>query len=162
MLLLSDEWRLYLNPFSANFLQSLQRFIDFRSIGYLSRQLGMKSDGFIASMTRPKQRHLFEFIDGFEVPVWITLFITILTIPLSFVVIEKSFSGYFKNLWNYSYFILSEPIPKIPKSSMKRFVLAFWLLACTVLLSGYSSVLRHLFMKANPDDVIESWKHLYN
>jgi len=122
----------------------------------------MKSDGFITSISRPRQRHPFEFILGFEVPVWIALFITMLIIPLSFCVIEKSFSGYFKNLWNYSYLILSEAIPKMPKCSMKRFVLIFWLLACTVLLSGYSGVLRSLFLRPNPDDVINSMEDLYD
>jgi len=45
---------------------------------------------------------------------------------------------------------------------MKRFVLTFWLLACTVLLSGYSGVIRNLFLRANPDDVIDSSKDLYD
>jgi hypothetical protein len=147
---------------TAEYIGLLKDMLDFDQLAYPSRAMGMQSDGVIASITRPGERHSFEFILGFEFPVWITLLITMLLIPLSFANIEKSFSGYFKNLWNYSYLILSEPIPKLPKTSMKRFILTFWLLACTVLLSGYSGVLRNLFMRPNLDDVIESWEDLYD
>jgi len=139
-----------------------KNLVDLNELGYPSRTIGMGSDSYISSISRPRQRNSFEFIYGLEAPVWIALFVTILIIPLSFCVIEKSFSGYFKNMWNYSYLILSETIPKMPKCSMKRFVLTFWLLGCTVLLSGYSGVLRSLFLRPNPDDVIDSWKDLYD
>jgi hypothetical protein len=161
-LLYSNKWRLVLYPFTADFIDLTKDIVDLSELGYPSRAMGMISDGDISLISRTRERHPFEFVLGFEAPVWTALFITMLLIPLSFSVIEKSFTGYFKNLWNYSYLILSEPIPKMPKSSMKRFVLTFWLLACTVLLSAYAGTLRNLFMRGNPDDVIDSWKDLYD
>jgi len=160
--ILSDKWRLVLYPTTAEIMGMLNSIIDINQFGYQSRAMGVESEGTIASISRPRQRHPFEFVLAFEAPVWITLFITMLLIPLSFCVIEKTFSGYFRNLWNYSYLILSEAIPKMPKSSMKRFVLTFWLLACTVLLSAYSGVIRDQFIRANPDVVIDSWEDLYD
>ena len=67
----------------------------------------------------------------------------------------------FSNLWNYTYFILSEPIPRIPKSRIKRSILSLWFLSCTVLLAAHSSVLRNIFIRSNPYIVIDSWEDLF-
>jgi len=159
---LGDEWKLFLYPLTARYKELVKDYINLNEIGYPSRAMGVRTEQQVSSISRSRQRHPFEFVLGFRAPVWIALLITMLIIPLSFCMIEKSFSGYFRNMWNYSYLILSENMPKMPKCSMKRFVLTFWLLACTVLLSGYSGVLRDLFIRANPDDVIDSWKDLYD
>jgi hypothetical protein len=74
--------------------------------------------------------------------------------PLVFALIDKSFSGFFKNLWGYFYLILSEQIPKMPKSLFKRSFISLWLLTCTVWLAGFQGVLRDFFIKAVPNNDI--------
>jgi len=159
-LLVSNSWKLLLHPITPSLIEAAEQVVDTSQIATTTRALGIQSDGYISTIPHIFQRNNFEFVLGFEVPVWIILLLTMLSIPIPLAMAEKSFSGYFTNLWNYSYLILSETIPKMPKSSIKRFVLTFWLLACTVLLSGYAGVLRQLFMKGVSYDVIDSWEEL--
>jgi hypothetical protein len=129
----------------------------------LSRALSIKIEGLIISLVRPGERNILDFVMGFETPVWILILLSILSIPFAIALIQKSFSGFFTNLWNYSYLILSEAIPRraITVSTPKQLFLTLLLLSGTVLLAAYSGVLIGFFIRSTPDDLIDSWDDLY-
>ncbi len=159
-MLWSEEWDIILHPITQSNMELLKETIN-HSFTVLSRPINFITEGHIISAIRPGERNIFEFIFGFETPVWITLFLSMLLLPLTIAFIDKSFSGFFTNLWNYSYLILSESIPRMHKSWAKRTFLTVWLLISTVLLAGYSGVLREFFIKSIPNVVIDSWEELY-
>jgi hypothetical protein len=62
--------------------------------------------------------------------------------------------------------LLSEPFPSLDykkalKVLPKRIIITVWVLCCTVLLSGFSGLLRGLLMKSNSLDVIDSFEELF-
>jgi hypothetical protein len=159
-LLWSEEWDIILYPITQSNMELLKETVN-HSFTVFSRPINVITEGHIISAIRPGERNIFEFVFGFETPVWITLFLSMLLLPLTIALIDKSFSGFFTNLWNYSYLILSESIPRMPKSWAKRTFLSIWLLISIVLLAGYSGVLRDFFIKSIPNDAIDSWEDLY-
>jgi len=160
-LLIEGNFTFILNPLTPSQFTTVNEISDTAFLN-VSNTLDVKYDGYIISEPRPGQRDIFEFLNGFQIQVWITLLLTIFFIPLALALVKKKFSDYFTDLWNYSYLILTEVIPRIPKPSMQRFVITFWLLGCVVLLAGFGGVLRDYFIKKTPDVVIDSWEDLHN
>jgi hypothetical protein len=156
----SGQIMVFLYPVTKPFVDLAIEFVG-EGITKLSTTVGIQVSGHILSKRYPGEHYLFEFLLGFEIPVWISLALVMILNPLTLALIDKSFSGFFKNLWDYSYLILSEQIPKMPKSSLKRSFVSLWLLTCTILLAGFQGVLREFFIKAVPNNDIDSWEELY-
>jgi len=157
---LSGNWSFFLYAATANNLHVAEFYVG-DQLFTRSRAISIEHEGRVTSLIEPGKKDLFEFILGFEYPVWIALVLTMFFIPLAHGIINKSFSNFTKDFWEYFYVISSEAMPAIPKTQMKRFILALWLLSCTVFLAGYAGVIREFFIKNIPDDVIKTWDHIY-
>ena len=104
----NQKWDIILHPITHFNLDTFKEFFGPNNITICSRQIDTTVEGHIISSMFKGDLNMFEFLLGFEVPVWITLFISTLLIPLAIALIDKSFNGYFANLWNYAYVLLSE------------------------------------------------------
>ena len=142
-------------------MELIERSLPDSNMLSMSRFIGIISEGNIISKVVEGKRDLFQFILGFEYPVWISILISINVIPITFSIIDKSFSKFAKDLWNLSFILLSEPIQKPPKAKIKRFLTIIWLLSCTVFLSSFAGTLRGFYSKSIPNIGINSWEDLY-
>jgi len=127
-----------------------------------SRAIGLHFEGHILSAVRAGDHHPFEFISGFESPVWIALIITIVLFPLLFALRDRSWSEYLNYFQYLIRLVPSETIRESPKDSFKRILLSFWLLSCTIFLSSYAGVLRGFFVRSLPNELIDSWEQLFD
>ena len=154
-LLTSDKWDILLYSTTNVQTELVETYLGMKSFK-ISHPLGEVMEGQIISRVVHGERDIFNFMLVYELPVWILLLFSIILISFTFSLADKSFSKFFSNLWKYSYLILSEPIPKLPKSSIKRAVLASWCLALTVLLAAHSGIIKNIFIKNIANKVVDS------
>ncbi len=157
---MSQKWKFILHPLTASYLKIISEY-NLEFLGNISRYIDFKEEENIYTLVQTGRREQFKFLNGFDKYVWITILITIFFIPICMAIIEKTFSNYLSNFWNYSYFILSETIPRIPTNLRKRYILTYWLLSCTILLAAYGGVIKDIFLKPVPDVVVNSWNDLH-
>ena len=154
----SDNWDISLYPVIESLVSvSTKYFGD--NFFKLSNAIGTMVDGQIISVIKSEERDIFEFLISFRIPALIILF-AVLIIPITFALIDKSFSGFITNIWDLLSVLVSEAIVRIPQSGRKRLLLMLWLLTCTILLSSYSGNLRDNFMKSTSEKAIDSWEDL--
>ena len=157
----NKNYSFLLYPLTQSEVKLVEEYLPIFDIIFMSRFIGIISEANIISKVVEGKRDLFEFISGFEYPVWISILISINVIPITFSIIDKSFSKFAKDLWNLSFILLSEPIQKLPKAEIKRFLTIIWLLSCTVFLSSFAGTLRGFYSKSIPNIGINSWEDLY-
>ena len=123
----NENGSIVLYPLTQSLMELIERLLSDSNMLSMSRFVGIISEGNIISKVVEGKRNLFKFISGFEYPVWISILISIIAIPITFSIIDKSFSKFAKDLWNLSFILLSEPIQKLPKAEIKRFLIIIWL-----------------------------------
>ena len=100
-------------PLTQSHLEMVNEFLP--NFVFLSQTIGIKTEGHILSKVITGKRQLFEFLLGFEYPVWISILVSLLFISITFSFISKSFVSFMRNLWELSFVILSEPMQNLPK-----------------------------------------------
>ncbi len=95
---LSNDWSFFLFPVSPSMMAYGNDILGSEHFYNRSKFLGVDSEGHIISKIKPGKRIAFEFLRGYEGPVWITIILFSFLIPFAMALINKTFEGFFANL----------------------------------------------------------------
>jgi hypothetical protein len=120
----------------------------------------------IYSYAKSGEWPVFTYFSSFDLYVWVFTIISVISISLTDSIIERGLQRVLNNVWRFSSLLLSEPLPRntylsSKQSLSKRILILVWLIASTILLAGFSGVLRGFFMSKLPLEVIDSFEDLH-
>ena len=104
---------------------------------------------------------MFAIFHSFEIEVYLSILSIIIIMSSVVAIHRKSLKAFFSTLWSYASVILSDYYALKVESTIDRLLTGAWLMACTVLLAGFSGLFRDQLMKAKPILWIDSWEDLF-
>jgi hypothetical protein len=121
----------------------------------------------IYSYSEPSVWSVFNYMQSFDLNVWLSILFSFISICVFLFFTEKSIHKIQNTIWRYISILLSEPFPHISyrkaiKMLSQRIMLSVWLLSCTVLLAAFSGVLRNFFINYISSDIIDTYQQLYS
>ena len=154
----SEALNMILLPMTKAFMDTMFEFLHFQNY---TRSLGFVPEGYILSYKLDRPWPIFQFTQSFEPMVWVQLLATLLV----FAVITSISRGLYRHVWGTCFAIFASTFGhyshSLQRSALKNTIHGLWLLCSAVMLSAFSGVLLHYFMKPQPKLVVDDWQELH-